>query len=180
VDRIAEGTGPAWLEAFDNKKCKLKHGWFAVKLPAAGDIPWERARQEECEWFESQELWKPIQGEDRNRLGSEQLTKYITRVLSNLVPERYFYHSRNLTWKRELSFLSGFQKFSKTLRIKSMAVMRSLNSYRVMLIRMPLRLFALPSTNFLPISRLTLRESLLHLSLRTSDWFTRSNSYTPL
>jgi hypothetical protein len=93
VDRIAEGMGPTWLDIFNNKTRKLDKGWFAVKLPAGGDIPWEAARQQEREWFQQDTLWKSIHQEDRNRLGSERLTQYISKQLSNLVADRCVYQS---------------------------------------------------------------------------------------
>ncbi|KAJ7214810.1 hypothetical protein GGX14DRAFT_562843 [Mycena pura] len=97
VDRIAEGMGPTWLDIFNNKTRKLDKGWFAVKLPAGVDIPWEAARQQEREWFQQDTLWKSIHQEDRNRLGSERLTQYISKQLSNLVADRLPEISREIT-----------------------------------------------------------------------------------
>ncbi|KAJ7244653.1 P-loop containing nucleoside triphosphate hydrolase protein [Mycena haematopus] len=88
VDRIVEDMRPAWLETFNNKTRKLDNGWFAVKLPAGGDLPWEEARTQEREFFRDNEPWKSIRGEDRNRLGSEQLTQHLSKLLSNLVARR--------------------------------------------------------------------------------------------
>ncbi|KAJ7331008.1 P-loop containing nucleoside triphosphate hydrolase protein [Mycena albidolilacea] len=82
VDLIKEGMGPTWLEMFNNKTRKFDNGWFAVKLPAGVDIPWEEARKQERHFFEVHEPWKSIVGEDRNRLGSEQLTQHISKLLS--------------------------------------------------------------------------------------------------
>ncbi|KAJ7097456.1 P-loop containing nucleoside triphosphate hydrolase protein [Mycena epipterygia] len=96
VDRIVKGMGPKLLETFNNKTCKLDNGWFAVKLPDE-DIPWEAARKQESEYFGDNELWKSIQGEDRNRLGSEQLTQYISKLLSNRVAARLPAISRQIT-----------------------------------------------------------------------------------
>ncbi|KAJ7066228.1 P-loop containing nucleoside triphosphate hydrolase protein [Mycena amicta] len=75
VDRIVDDMKPAWLDTFNNKTRKLDNGWFAVKLPAGGDIP----------------------EEDRNRLGSEQLTQYISKLLSNLVAARLPGISQDIT-----------------------------------------------------------------------------------
>ncbi|KAJ6494319.1 P-loop containing nucleoside triphosphate hydrolase protein [Mycena sanguinolenta] len=97
VDRIAEDMGPTWLDIFNNKTRKLDKGWFAVKLPAGGDIPWETARQQEREWFRQDTLWKSIREEDRSRLGSERLTQYISKQLSSLVAERLPEISREIT-----------------------------------------------------------------------------------
>ncbi|KAJ7767691.1 P-loop containing nucleoside triphosphate hydrolase protein [Mycena metata] len=97
VDRIVEDMRPAWLETFHNKTRKLDNGWFAVKLPAGGDIPWEEARTQEREFFRDNEPWKSINREDRNRLGSEQLTQYISKLLSNLVAARLPGISQDIT-----------------------------------------------------------------------------------
>ncbi|KAF8210817.1 P-loop containing nucleoside triphosphate hydrolase protein [Mycena galopus ATCC 62051] len=97
VDRIAEDMGPTWLDIFHNKTRKLEKGWFAVKLPAGGDMPWETARQQEREWFQQNALWKSIREEDMNRLGSERLTQYISKQLSSLVAERLPEISREIT-----------------------------------------------------------------------------------
>ncbi|KAJ7689662.1 hypothetical protein B0H17DRAFT_1202115 [Mycena rosella] len=56
VNRIVEDIEPTWLETFNNMKRKLDNGWFAVKLPAGGDIPWEKARKEKREFFQDQLL----------------------------------------------------------------------------------------------------------------------------
>ncbi|KAJ7440825.1 hypothetical protein B0H11DRAFT_2098441, partial [Mycena galericulata] len=95
VDRMADGMEPTWLETFNNNgPHKLDNGWFAVKLPSRDHIPWETARQQEREWFENNNLWE---SEDRNRMGSEQLTQYISRLLSNLVADRLPAISRKIT-----------------------------------------------------------------------------------
>jgi hypothetical protein len=80
--------GPTWLETFNNKTRKLDNGWFAVKLPAGGDLSWDEARKQEREFFRDNDPWKSIPGGDRNRLGSEQLTQYISKLLSTLVAAR--------------------------------------------------------------------------------------------
>ncbi|KAJ7478755.1 P-loop containing nucleoside triphosphate hydrolase protein [Mycena galericulata] len=97
VDNISEAMRPTWLKAFHNKTRKLDNGWFAVKLPAQGDIPWEEARTQEREFFRDNEPWKSISGDDRNRLGSEQLTQHISKLLSNLVAARLPVISREIT-----------------------------------------------------------------------------------
>ncbi|KAJ7785301.1 hypothetical protein DFH07DRAFT_935069 [Mycena maculata] len=100
VDRIVEEMKPYWLATFNNKKRNLDNGWFAVKLPAGGDIPWAEARQQESEFFRDKEPWKSIRGDgDRNRLGSEQLTKYVSKLLSKLVVDRLPVISREITEK---------------------------------------------------------------------------------
>lgn len=105
VDRMADGMGPTWLETFNNNGPRqLDNGWFAVKLPSRDHIPWKTAREQEREWFKNNELWE---SEDRNRMGSEQLTHYISRLLSNLVADRCVYHccspAGNLTSMRKAS-----------------------------------------------------------------------------
>ncbi|KAJ7905222.1 P-loop containing nucleoside triphosphate hydrolase protein [Mycena leptocephala] len=97
VDRIVDEMGPTWLETFNNKTRKLDNGWFAVKLPAGGDLSWDEARKQEREFFRDNEPWKSIPGEDRNRLGSEQLTQYISKLLSTLVAARLPEISREIT-----------------------------------------------------------------------------------
>ncbi|KAJ7465067.1 P-loop containing nucleoside triphosphate hydrolase protein [Mycena latifolia] len=98
VDTITkEEKWERWLEMFNNKTRKLDNGWFAVKLPAEGDISWEEARKEEREFFRDNKFWKSIRKEDRNRLGSEQLTRYISKLLSNLVAARLPAISREIT-----------------------------------------------------------------------------------
>ncbi|KAJ6562382.1 P-loop containing nucleoside triphosphate hydrolase protein [Mycena capillaripes] len=101
---------PTWLDTFNNKARKLDNGWFAVKLPAGGDIEWKVAREQEREFFENKEPWRSIRGEDRNRLGSEQLTQYISKQLSKLVADRLPVISRKITmlmkeWEAELKRL---------------------------------------------------------------------------
>lgn len=106
--------GPTWLETFNNKTRKLDNGWFAVKLPAGGDLSWDEARKQEREFFRDNEPWKSIPGEDRNRLGSEQLTQYISKLLSTLVAERCVYDWRSPTYK--LTSVSDFPRFRERLQ----------------------------------------------------------------
>lgn len=88
---MVNGTESNWLKTFNNQTHKLDSGWYAVKLPAAGNIPWAEAREQERQFFQSEEPWKSdIGGTDRARLGSEQLAQYISGLLSNLVAARLF------------------------------------------------------------------------------------------
>lgn len=88
MDRVEEARQPTVLEMFNNGNITLDHGWFTVKLPSGDDIPWEEARNQEREFFQDNEPWKSIRTDDRNRLGSEQLTQYISKLLSSLVAAR--------------------------------------------------------------------------------------------
>jgi hypothetical protein len=176
VDRIVEDMRPAWLETFNNKTRKLDNGWFAVKLPAGGDIPWEEARKQEREFFRDNEPWKSIRREDRNRLGSEQLTQYISKLLSNLVAARFVYNWCNLSY--ELTSMLGFRGFHKTLQKSSTSVTRISSVYRFILNGMPMIPFSLSSTDSLRTSPPTSKEFLRNLSLLKSDWFIKSKSCT--
>ncbi|KAJ6631972.1 P-loop containing nucleoside triphosphate hydrolase protein [Mycena sp. CBHHK59/15] len=97
ADKIVEGMEASWIETFNNKTHKLDNGWFAVKLPAGDDVPWEEAREKERKFFRDTEPWKSVHDEDRNRLGSEQLAQYISKLLSNLVVARLPAISREIT-----------------------------------------------------------------------------------
>ncbi|KAJ7604371.1 P-loop containing nucleoside triphosphate hydrolase protein, partial [Mycena polygramma] len=99
VDNISNQKRQSWLESFENKTRKLDNGWFAVKLPEEPDVSWEDARTQERDFFQENEPWKSIHGEGRNRLGSEQLTRYITKLLSNLVANHLPAISREITTK---------------------------------------------------------------------------------
>ncbi|KAJ6507010.1 P-loop containing nucleoside triphosphate hydrolase protein [Mycena sanguinolenta] len=97
VDRIVEPMKQKWLATFNNQTHQLNHGWFAVKLPEEDDMSWEQARTEERKWFEAKEPWASIHGEGNSRLGSEKLTQYISKQLSNLVATRLPHISREIT-----------------------------------------------------------------------------------
>ncbi|KAJ7616329.1 P-loop containing nucleoside triphosphate hydrolase protein, partial [Mycena polygramma] len=99
VDKISKPKRQSWLETFENKTRNLDNGWFAVKLPEEPDVSWEDARTQERDFFQENNPWKSIDGEGRNRLGSEQLTRYITKLLSNLVANRLPAISREITTK---------------------------------------------------------------------------------
>lgn len=86
---MVNGTESNWLRTFNNQTHKLDSGWYAIKLPAGGNVPWAEAREQERRFFESEEPWKSeVTRADRARLGSEQLTQHISRLLSNLVAAR--------------------------------------------------------------------------------------------
>ncbi|KAK7023329.1 P-loop containing nucleoside triphosphate hydrolase protein [Favolaschia claudopus] len=88
VDKIEPELEQRWLKMFDNEIRRLDHGWFAVKLPAGNDVSWEEARSDERDYFAEHQPWMSLPRANKDRLGSEQLARYISKLLSNLVADR--------------------------------------------------------------------------------------------
>lgn len=82
----------SWIDTFNNKTYFLDNGWFAVKLPDQDqlDLSWDDSREQEHRFFAENEPWKSeVLGDQRNRLGSDQLAQHVSKLLSNLVATRW-------------------------------------------------------------------------------------------
>ncbi|KAJ3559503.1 hypothetical protein NM688_g304 [Phlebia brevispora] len=87
-DLIQAGEEDAWLRVLEGASHHLKHGYYIVKQPSPQDladgISFEEARQKEAMFFENNFPWctKPTL---RNRMGTPNLTKELSRLLGNVI-----------------------------------------------------------------------------------------------
>lgn len=92
-DRIESATGEKWAAVLRNEENRLLNGWFCVKQPDPTELkqklPWEDARTREDLFFVQQEPWKSMSDHHKRRLGSTNLIRYLSRLLSKLVLIRY-------------------------------------------------------------------------------------------
>ncbi|KZS95234.1 hypothetical protein SISNIDRAFT_543513 [Sistotremastrum niveocremeum HHB9708] len=90
-DLIENGTADRWLSLIRGQQNKLTHGWFCVKQSTPeqlkGGISWQEARTNEMEFFRANEPWNSVP-EIRSRLGSESLTEFLSRLLSDVIHEK--------------------------------------------------------------------------------------------
>ncbi|KAF8589012.1 hypothetical protein K439DRAFT_1333756 [Ramaria rubella] len=91
-DRIEVATGDKWAAVLRNEENKLLNGWFCVKQPDPTElrqkVTWEDARLREDIFFSHQEPWKSLADRHKRRLGSMNLIRYLSRLLSKLVALR--------------------------------------------------------------------------------------------
>ncbi|KIM36796.1 hypothetical protein M413DRAFT_13760 [Hebeloma cylindrosporum] len=90
-DRIPKGEESSWFSFIRNEKEPLKNGWFCVKQPDSealkAKITWSKARENEINFFASQ-LWTELELEYQRRLGTENLVKKLSVILSDLIAKR--------------------------------------------------------------------------------------------
>jgi hypothetical protein len=93
TDRIPRGDHDRWVPIVRNEDNTLFHGWFAVRQPDTEDIErgitWEEARAQENSFFEQTSPWAGLDPKDRQKLGTENLMRCLSRILSNLIARRY-------------------------------------------------------------------------------------------
>jgi uncharacterized FAD-dependent dehydrogenase len=90
-DRIPKGEESSWFSFIRNEKEPLKNGWFCVKQPDSealkAKITWSKARENEIDFFASQ-LWTELEHEYQRHLGTENLVKKLSVILSDLIAKR--------------------------------------------------------------------------------------------
>ncbi|KAF9807180.1 hypothetical protein IEO21_08339 [Rhodonia placenta] len=91
-DRIPRGEESRWTRFIKNEYEALDNGWFTVKQPdslaLAAGITWVEARKTEREFFESTEAWAELEYEFQGRLGTANLTRCLSDILTDLIAKR--------------------------------------------------------------------------------------------
>ena len=91
-DRIPPGDEPSWIPYIRNEKEALENNWFSVKQPSTQDlqqkITWAQARQKETDFFASTAPWSDIGDGYHKYLGTSNLVRRLTDVLSELIATR--------------------------------------------------------------------------------------------
>ncbi|KAA1470484.1 P-loop containing nucleoside triphosphate hydrolase protein [Dentipellis sp. KUC8613] len=92
VDRIDPGDRDRWLERLRGVVDPLAHGWFSTKQPDATGLQlntsWQDAQTQEERFFAKEDPWYSLPREHRDRLGTRNLTRKLSRVLSDLIRQR--------------------------------------------------------------------------------------------
>ncbi|KIJ25994.1 hypothetical protein M422DRAFT_192801, partial [Sphaerobolus stellatus SS14] len=91
-DRIEHATGEKWAAVLRNEENRLANGWFCVRQPDPKElkqkITWEEARLREVLFFSHQEPWKSLPDRHCRRLGSMNLIRFLSRLLSKMIAIR--------------------------------------------------------------------------------------------
>jgi Dynamin central region len=91
-DRIPVGEEAVWINKIQSSDEGGEIEYFSVKNPDSQDIKsgitYEQAREREAEFFSTREPWSTIERLFRRRLGTENLTRRLGQVLSNLISKR--------------------------------------------------------------------------------------------
>lgn len=92
-DRIENTTGDKWAAVLRNEENRLANGWFCVKQPDPIElrqekISWEEARAREEVFFSNNEPWRSLDEQFRVRLGSLNLIRFLSRLLSRFIALR--------------------------------------------------------------------------------------------
>ena len=91
-DRIEDGDHEPWLAIASNRNraWKLTHGWYVTKQCNTKELdqnlPFEQVRDNERLFFENEEPWK---GLDQDRFGTPKLVDALSKLLSQMIRERY-------------------------------------------------------------------------------------------
>jgi len=124
-DRIEHATGDKWAAVLRNEENRLVNGWFCVRQPDPTELrqktTWEDARVREELFFANHEPWKYMTDRYRRRLGSTNLIRFLSRLLSRLIAIRYVFDRPHMI--DVLYTLKGFQMSKESwpsdLRISS-------------------------------------------------------------
>ncbi|KAG8885743.1 hypothetical protein FRB98_001655 [Tulasnella sp. 332] len=88
-DTLQHGEEGAWLAILEGQRHPLFHGYYMTKQPATRELleklSWEAAREREKEYFDSTPIW--AKSSATNRLGTANLTKNLSRLLSGLIDQ---------------------------------------------------------------------------------------------
>lgn len=90
-DTLQPGEEGAWLSILEGQRHPLHHGYYMTKQPATKELleklSWEAAREREKEYFDTTPIW--AKSSATNRLGTANLTKNLSRLLSGLIDQTY-------------------------------------------------------------------------------------------
>ncbi|KAI0628425.1 P-loop containing nucleoside triphosphate hydrolase protein [Trametes polyzona] len=91
-DRIPLGEEDSWLRYIRNQEESLTNGWFSVKQPdshaLAEGITWEKAREQERQFFTTTPPWNKLDSEYQNHLGTSRLVERLSDVLTAKIAQR--------------------------------------------------------------------------------------------
>jgi len=91
-DRIPRGEELGWFSFIRSEKEPLKNGWFCVKQPDSealkAKITWSKARESENNFFASRPWTEKLELEHQRHLGTENLVKKLSAILSDLIAKR--------------------------------------------------------------------------------------------
>ncbi|KAG8941062.1 hypothetical protein FRC03_004895 [Tulasnella sp. 419] len=88
-DTLQYGEFAPWIEVLENRRHPLRHGYYMTKHPSPSELaerlPYDAVRRREQEYFEdsSNPWWK--NDRTRGRLGTPNLTKNLSKLLSSLI-----------------------------------------------------------------------------------------------
>ncbi|KAG8946753.1 hypothetical protein FRC04_011409 [Tulasnella sp. 424] len=88
-DTLQPGEEQMWLNVLEGRRHPLFHGYYMTKQPGTKELSeklsWEEARAREKEYFETTTTW--ANSSATNRLGTPNLTKNLSRLLSGLIDQ---------------------------------------------------------------------------------------------
>lgn len=90
-DTLQEGEEKGWLDIIEGRKHQLSLGYFITKQPAPKDveekITHQAAREAELRFFNSHVLWATCSSNVRSRMGTVQLGRTLSKLLSRLIDQ---------------------------------------------------------------------------------------------
>lgn len=88
-DTLQQGEEAAWLEVLQGRRHRLHHGYFVTKQPAAVELSeqldHDEAREREREFFAGKSPWKTAGSAVKARMGVPNLTRELSKLLSQLI-----------------------------------------------------------------------------------------------
>ncbi|KAG9045356.1 hypothetical protein FS837_006454 [Tulasnella sp. UAMH 9824] len=88
-DTLQPGEEQMWLNVLEGRRHPLFHGYYMTKQPGTKELQeklsWEEARAREKEYFETTTIW--ANSSATNRLGTPNLTRNLSRLLSGLIDQ---------------------------------------------------------------------------------------------
>ncbi|GAA5883270.1 hypothetical protein JCM16303_007338 [Sporobolomyces ruberrimus] len=91
-DTLQEGEHGRWIQILRGEKTRLTNGYFSTKQPGAADLgknlSFEAARAAEKNFFQSTEPWASLPQSLHLRLGTPNLTEYLSDKLSSYIKQK--------------------------------------------------------------------------------------------
>ncbi len=90
-DLLQKGEEDAWVKVLRGEVEPLRHGYFITKQPAPlelrEELEYSVAREREQDFFSTEAPWNDLPKLLRNRVGVPNLTKELSKLLSQLIEE---------------------------------------------------------------------------------------------
>ncbi|GAA6003650.1 dynamin family protein [Rhodotorula paludigena] len=92
ADTLQVGEHAGWIDLLEGRRHQLANGFFVTKQPAPDDLrknlAFTEARAAEVEFFRTQAPWNTLSLASKSRLGTSNLTKFLSDRLGQYIAEK--------------------------------------------------------------------------------------------
>lgn len=97
ADLVQRGEHDSWLDLLAGRKNRLANGYFVTKQPAPEDLAknlsFEDARAAEAAYFKAAEPWSLLNSGEQSRLGTRNLTNFLSERLGRYIGDKYAFRT---------------------------------------------------------------------------------------